>query len=178
MAAQISVTREQYLETIRQLRDAATSLAQRLNMNQITWQPGEGERWSISECLDHVAISTGIYLDAMEPAIGDARTGPGADVIRTAGFASTKFTRDMEPPARRKFPAPGKIQPRATLNPEAILPNFRKAMDRVSAMIAFTAAKDLSSARFRNPLIPLVRFTVGAGFLIIAAHGRRHLWQA
>ncbi len=32
--------------------------------------------------------------------------------------------------------------------------------------------------RFPNPFLPALRFTVGAGFLIIAAHERRHLWQA
>jgi hypothetical protein len=178
MAAQISVTRGQYLEAIRQLRASAAEMAERLDMNQMTWQPGNGERWSISECLDHIAIATGIYLDAMQPAIGDARPGSGADVFQTAGFPSAKFTRDMEPPPRVKFPAAGKIRPRATLNPEAIAPEFLRTMDRVSALVASTESQNLNSVRFRNPLIPLVRFTVSTGFLIIAAHARRHLWQA
>jgi hypothetical protein len=114
----------------------------------------------------------------MEPAIGDARSGAAAAVFRTAGFPSAKFTREMEPPSRTKMRAPGKIRPRPTLNPEGILPQFMKAMDRVSTLAGSTAGKDLNSVRFRNPLFPLVRFTVASGFLIIAAHGRRHLWQA
>jgi len=178
MAGQISVTREQYLDSIRQVSAAAADLAARLNMNQMTWQPAAGERWSISECLDHLAISTGVYLDAMEQAIGDARPGASAAVFRTAGFPSSKFAQELEPPSRRKMRAPGKIRPRPTLNPEGILPQFLKTMDRVSALVASTSAKDLNSVRFRNPLLPLLRFTVASGFLIISAHGRRHLWQA
>jgi len=178
MAAKIVVTREQYLEEIRQLRVSASQFGERFNLNQLTWQPAAGERWSIAECLDHLAISTGIYLDAMQSAIGGASAGPSAGIFRTAGFASTRFTRDMEPPPRRKFPAPGKIRPRATLKPETILPDFLAAMDRVSALVESTAQKDLNTVRFRNPFIPLLRFTVATGFLIIAAHCRRHLWQA
>ena len=179
MGAPISVTREQYLDAIRQVRAAADDLASRLNMTQETWQPKNGERWSIVECLDHLAISTAVYLDAMEPAIMEARSGaPGATVFRTAGWPSTKMVRDLEPPPRMKFPAPGKIRPRPTLNPEGILPRFLSTMDRVSALVTSTANKDLNTVRFRNPLFPLLRFTVASGFLIIAAHARRHVWQA
>ena len=178
MAGQISLTREQYLDSIRRLSAAANSLAGRFTMTQLTWQPQAGERWSMLECLDHLAVSTGVYLDAMQPAIGDARSGAAASLFRTAGFPSTKFARDLEPPPRRKIPAPGKIRPRPTLNPEGVLPLFLKAMDRVTALVESSAGRDLNSVRFRNPLIPLVRFTLASGFLIVAAHGRRHVWQA
>jgi hypothetical protein len=179
MAEKNSLTREQYLESIRQLSAAANDLASRYSMNQLTWQPDGGERWSILECLDHLAISTEGYLDAMGAAIGDARPGSGkAAVFHVAGLPSAWFTQSLEPPPRTKIRAPGKIRPRPTLNPEGILPQFQKAMDRVSALVASSSGKDLNSIRFRNPFIPLLRFTVASGFLIIAAHGRRHLWQA
>lgn len=178
MAAKIAVTRQEYQEAIRQLRDSAAQLGNRFNLNQLTWQPAAGERWSIAECLDHLTISTAIYLDAMQSAIGGAPTGPMAGIFQTAGFASTKFTRDLDAPPRTKIPAPGKFRPRATLKPETILPDFLAAMDRVSSLVASTARNDLNAVRFPNPLTPLIRFTVGTGFLIVAAHGRRHLWQA
>lgn len=178
MSAGISLTREQYLDSIRQLTAGANALAARYNMNQLTWQPAAGEGWSILECLDHLAISNEIYLDAMQPGIGDANRGAATGIFQTAGFPSTKFVRDLEPPVRRKIPAPGKIRPRATLNPEGILPQFLKSMERVSALVASSSGRDLNAVRFRNPLFPVVRFTVASGFLILAAHGRRHIWQA
>lgn len=179
MAGQISLTREQYIESIRQLSASANELIARFNMNQLTWQPGAGERWSILECLDHLAISTEVYLDAMEPAISDARSADASgSTFRTAGGPSAWFTRSLEPPPSRRLHAPGKIRPRPTLKPEGIPLKFRSAMDRVSTLVASTSGKDLNSVRFRNPLVPLIRFTVSNGFLIIAAHGRRHLWQA
>jgi hypothetical protein len=178
MAAKISLTREQYFDSIRQLTASATSLAARFNMTQLTWQPAAGERWSILECLDHIAISTAIYLDAMQTVIGDARPGPDAGIFHTAGLPSTMFVQYLEPPPGRKSPAPLKIRPRPTLSPEGILPEFLKTMERVTSAVTSSAGKDLNSVRFRNPLIPLLRFTVSSGLLISAAHGRRHMWQA
>jgi hypothetical protein len=178
MAEKISLTREQYLESIRQLTASATGLAARFNMTQLTWQPEAGERWNILECLDHIAISTAIYLDAMQTAIGNARPGSSAGVFRTAGLPSTRFTQFQEPPPRRKSPAPLKLSPHPTLNPEGILPEFLKTMERLTSVVTSSAGKDLNSVRFRNPVFPLLRFTVSSGLLIAAAHGRRHIWQA
>ena len=178
MAARISLTREQYLDSISQLTASATGLAARFNMTQLTWQPAGGERWSILECLDHIAVSTAIYLDAMQPAIGDTRPGQEAGVFHTAGLPSTKLVRYQEPPPSHKSSAPGKMSPRPTLNPEGILPEFLTTMERLTTLVTSSAAKDLNSVRFRNPLIPLLRFTVSTGLLMLAAHGRRHMWQA
>src|SRR5580704_14573906 len=156
MAAKISLTREQYLESIRQLTASATAVCARFNMTQLTWQPAAGERWSILECLDHIAISVTLYLDAMQTAIGDARPGPEAGIFHTAGLPSTKFTQDMEPPPTRKSPAPRKFSPRPTLNPERILPEFLQAMDRLTLAVTSSAGKDLNTVRFPNPLISLL----------------------
>ncbi len=178
MGEPISLTREQYLDSIRQICDTATELTERFNMAQLTWQPGGGERWSILECLDHLTVFTGPYLDAIELSASNAGAGPNAGVLRTAGFPSAEFTRFAEPPPRAKFRAPGKLRPRPTLKPEGILPNFISTMDRVSAFVISSARKDLNTARFRNPFIPGIRFTAATGLLVTAAHCRRHLWQA
>ncbi len=178
MSDRISLTREEYLDSLNDLSNSATELTNGLSMTQLTWQPGGGERWSILECFDHLAIFNDIYLAAMEEAAGSAERGTGADVFRTAGLLSTKFTRFAEPPPARKISAPGRIRPRPTLNPEGIFPNYVKTMDRVSAFVRTTFGKDLNSVRFRNPFLPVIRFTVATGLLVIGAHGRRHRWQA
>jgi hypothetical protein len=37
---------------------------------------------------------------------------------------------------------------------------------------------EFNRVRFKNPFVPLLRFTVGTGLMVINAHDRRHLWQA
>jgi hypothetical protein len=37
---------------------------------------------------------------------------------------------------------------------------------------------DVNRIRFRNPFVPLIRFTLGTGLEILVRHERRHLEQA
>jgi hypothetical protein len=55
---------------------------------------------------------------------------------------------------------------------------FVKAHDEVRSLIQEARDMDLNHVRYTNPFIRLFHFTVGTGLLIIAAHDRRHLWQA
>ena len=41
-----------------------------------------------------------------------------------------------------------------------------------------SADQDLAGVRFQNPFMRGVRFSLATGFSVIAAHERRHLWQA
>ena len=45
-------------------------------------------------------------------------------------------------------------------------------------LVARAAGHDVNRLRFRNPFIPLIRFTVGSGFEITSKHEDRHLLQA
>ena len=55
---------------------------------------------------------------------------------------------------------------------------FLHSQEDMRRVVRESADLDLNRIRFRNPFIGFLRFTVGAGLLIIAAHNRRHLWQA
>ena len=178
MPGKISLTREQYLQSVEAVKSAASDLTGRFTLNQLTWQPANGERWSILECLDHLTISTTVYLDAMDAAIIGTRNGADAGIFHTAGWPSSKALHDLEPQHGLKLSAPSRIRPRPTLHPERVPEQFFSAMDRISALVRLTTGKDLNATRFRNPLLPIIRFTVATGLLILAAHARRHIWQA
>jgi hypothetical protein len=45
-------------------------------------------------------------------------------------------------------------------------------------LVRCAGAYDINRIRFRNPFIPLLRFTVGTGLEIVWRHQRRHLLQA
>jgi hypothetical protein len=173
-----SLTREQYLDSIQKVREQAASLDERLSAAQQTWQPMGGARWSVVECLDHLAVFNAAYLAALEAAVSNAPSGGRAAEFRAAGFPSEKFLSIAEPPTSVKLKAPAKLAPRPTLNPEKILPEFLATLDRVSAFVRNTNGKDLNAVRFINPFIPLIRFTAGTGLLVLGAHARRHLYQA
>ena len=158
---------------------AADAIAARVNDEEFVWQPDTGRRWSIALCLDHLAVANAVYGAAIGEAIerahaaGWTRTGPGAP-----GFFGRKFIDSLEPPVRRRTSAPKKIQPRPITSREQILAAYHQAHDDVRRLIRDASTIDTNRATFRNPFIGLVRVKVSTGFQVIAAHDRRHLWQA
>jgi hypothetical protein len=74
--------------------------------------------------------------------------------------------------------APRKILPR--LDPplsDAVAALIASQKD-VRAFLGANADLDLRSIRFPNPFIRGLAFSLATGLNVIAAHQRRHLWQA
>lgn len=158
---------------------AAEELSALLSDEEFFWQPDGGTRWSVALCLDHLAVANDLYVDAMRGGLeaakqrGWRRQGPARP-----GFLGGKFAASLEPPVKRRTSAPGKIKPQATRSRAEIMAAYRAAHDKVRALLVDAADVDVNRATFQNPFIGFVRMKVSSAFHIIAAHDRRHLWQA
>ncbi len=141
-------------------------------------QPGS---WSVAECLDHLATGNRVYLSAMQPpaeralAAGRCRRGPALP-----GLVSGWFVRSLEPPVRTLFKmrAPRKIWPRPSPPLGHALEQFLASQREVVTFLRKYAEVDLVGVVFPNPFIRGVRFSLATGLHVLAAHERRHLWQA
>jgi hypothetical protein len=157
--------------------DAGTLVAD-LDEAQFNWQP-DGRGWSIAQCLDHLTRTNGLYLDALRAGAARART---ADLARRGpirpGWLSRLFINSMGPTVRLRIPAPSAAAPASHVRKEDVLPAFLRIQEDVRAFAQACADLDLNRARFANPFVKGIRFSVGTGLLVIAAHDRRHLVQA
>ena len=166
-----------YLAELDQADRAAKSLVAGLSDDQGNWHPAGGAAWSVAQCLDHMASTNTAYLPPLQRAASAARAGHVP--YRAGGFASKYFLKKTEPPVSTKIKAPQKIQPSAKISVAEALAKFQHSNDAIRQFASETAGVDLCGVRFKNPFIPLLmNFTVASGLLIIAAHNRRHLWQA
>jgi hypothetical protein len=158
----------------------AQTLVAGLSEEQGAWR-AEAGAWSVAECLDHLATANRVYLRAMEePAVrarehGKHRRGPA-----TPGFVGRWFAGTMEPPvtSRFKMKAPRSIRPRIAPTLADAVTGFLASQDEVRAFLRTHADLDLAGVRFPNPFVRGVRFSLATGLHVIAAHERRHLWQA
>jgi hypothetical protein len=76
------------------------------------------------------------------------------------------------------MPAPSKIRPRPSPPlGETAAAIFASHADAV-AFLHDHAGLDLANIRFANPFIRGIRFSLATGLHVIAAHERRHVWQA
>jgi hypothetical protein len=178
---------EQSLSDIKALEDAlaaaerdARALVTGLSETLGTWRADAGS-WSVAECLDHLATTNRVYMHAMQPAAARA-LAQGRHRRRAAlpGLIGGWFVRSLEPPVtpRFKMRAPRKIQPRTTPPLHDAIVQFLASQDEVRAFVRQYAEIDLAGGRFPNPFIRGIRFSLATDLHVIAAHERRHLWQA
>ena len=160
-------------------RDACALVAG-LSEERGVWRADAGS-WSVAECLGHLAIGNRVYLGAMQPAAeravrdGRRRKGPAQP-----GLIGSWFVRTLEPPAKRhsRSKAPQSIRPRVSPALHDAIGQFLASQNEVRSFLRKYADIDLAGVRFRNPFIRGVRFSLATGLHVIAAHERRHLWQA
>jgi hypothetical protein len=129
----------------------AKMLAGTLTTEQLNWKPSPAA-WSVGQCLEHLAITNEVYCRAIGDALGD-RPRVVVREIEIGWFGRLFIQKYADPVVRAKRRAPGNL--------------IRRARQH-----------DVNRIRFRNPFVPLIRFTVGTGLEIICRHERRHLQQA
>ncbi|MGA2730638.1 MAG: DinB family protein [Terracidiphilus sp.] len=160
-------------------RDARL-LVENLSEQVGCWHPEAGS-WSVVQCLDHLAITNYVYLDAMkEPAIRARTAGRLRRRPAIPGFVGRWFATRMEPPVKAfsKMKAPRNIQPGTSPLLADAFARFLASQNDIRDYLRTNADLDLAGIRFPNPLIPGIRFSLATGLHIITAHERRHIWQA
>jgi hypothetical protein len=152
------------------------SLASSLTIEQLNWTPAPGA-WSVGQCLKHLHLANEVYLPAISAALGDGQRLPVEKIV--IGWFGRWFIRGfIEPsPVTRRAKAPKKIAPPETIG-ASVVDQFLRSNQDARELVAKAGDYDVNRIRFRNPFVPLMRFTVGTGLEIIAKHQNRHLLQA
>lgn len=156
----------------------ARALISNLDDDAGSWRL-KADSWSIAECLDHLAIANWVYLLAMEDGASRARANRQ---MRTKpanpGFVGWLFVKSLEPPVGRRLGAPRAILPVAAVRLSDAFTSFIASQQKVREFLRANAGLELAEARFKNPFVRGIRFSLATGLHVIAAHERRHLWQA
>ncbi len=161
------------------LAGEADALVKPLTDEQFNWSPVPGA-WSIAQCIDHLNVTARLYLPRIDEGIADAiRRGLYGEGPFTHDLIGRLFVGTMEPPARIKIKAPESFQPGA---PRARAPRSwpRSAPIRSSSSIACArrTASTCAGPRCTRQSSSWLKMSLSSGFALMAAHERRHLWQA
>ena len=116
------------LETIvrvaEQNSETATELVSDLNDTQLNWKPGP-EKWSIAQCLDHLAVASHEFDGYFSDALARGRRLVQAIVRHPPGGASGSIVGPALPDRKKKRSAAALVRtncsaPKATALPTAI----------------------------------------------------------
>ncbi len=166
-----------YVRQFEDVKSAARHLVEGLSDEQLRWRPAP-DRWSIAECFSHLNVTADQYYPAIDRSMRRARErGLLGEGPFRHGFLMNRFIRMMEPPARRSFRAPRMFRPRTRALADEI-PTFFAHQSAIIERVHQANGLDLSRVKVVSPLTSLMRMSLGQCFGLLAAHERRHLWQA
>jgi len=154
----------------------AESVAAALSPSQLNWQPRQGA-WSVGQCLDHLRAGNKIMAPVLSSALEGRPHRPVEEI--TPGWFGGWFIRTFiaPNPGGTRTKAPKKIEPAILVEP-VILENYLRSTEAARVVVRQASKYDVNHIRYKNPFLPLLRFTVGEGLEIIAKHQGRHLLQA
>jgi len=166
---------------IRELQDSSAR-AQKLFAErapqQLLHRPGE-KSWSAAECLEHFNLSNRAYLARLEPILADLRS---RNVLAVKPFrlnwnaALLKYW--LEPPSRLRLPTGASFQPLPVQETAASLRNFCALNLQLVGLLESSRGLALAQTALVSPFAKSMKYSAYSAFALIAAHNRRHLWQA
>jgi hypothetical protein len=164
------------IDELNAMDQRATALVRGLSPEQLNWRPAE-DIWSVGQCLQHLYVANEVYLPSIASALENRSRSPVQDIC--PGWVGRWFIRNyIEPSSQsRRARAPKKITPAQRIDP-SILDLFLRSNEAARDFIRRAGGYDVNRIRFRNPFVPLLRFTVGTGLEIVSKHQLRHLLQA
>ena len=156
--------------------ETAKELVTGLTPEQLNWHPGLNA-WSVGECLEHLCRTNEVYL----PAISSSLLGKPSSAVPeiTPGWFGRWFISSYveASPNTKRAAAPKMIVPSARVE-SSVLDRFLRSNQAARELVRHASNYDVNRIRFRNPFIPIIRFTVGTGLEIVSKHEPRHLLQA
>ena len=159
--------------------DAARQLVSGLSEDQLNWKPAP-DKWSIAQCLEHLAVATSKFDPYFTAALAAARkkwpvtSSPSYRPTLIGGW----LIKHVVPEARRNLSAPKILRPSESSVIHASLESFLEQQERFIRFVRETDGVDYNKTRLRSPVTPLIRYSLADAFVVTVVHGQRHLAQA
>ena len=175
------MTREQAEDLARQLSrvaEDARGLEREFSARELSQPPRDGG-WSAADNLAHLTLASRALIPRMTKTLGKlADAGRRSRQPSRPDWVGRFYAWALEPPVRLRVRAPRPFVPPTGAPVADALPAFLAEQDRLLTLVEQSVGLDLAARKVPSPVSRYVRYNVCAAFHILAAHQRRHLWQA
>jgi hypothetical protein len=170
------------LESVEVELNEATERARRLvdgtDPRKFTVRPHPSS-WSAAECIAHLSISTQLFLPVLRQALDDAKNrGVVENVKLSMDWIGAVLRWFLEPPVRSRVKTTAPFVPRAIRAKREAFAEFASLQEKLVDLLHESRGLDLRRTKIVSPFDKRVKYNVYSAFRIVAAHQRRHLWQA
>jgi len=138
----------------------------------------EATRWSASECVEHLNLTSAAFVPLLEQGITDAagRTPTGRKYRR--GFLGWALWKMTGPDAPGRMPTAPDFVPAAAAPAQVVIAEFERWQARLLALLADASGLALDDVTIVSPFNARMRYNLYAAFSILPRHQHRHLQQA
>jgi DinB superfamily len=133
--------------------------------------------WSALECVVHLNLATQAMLPGIRQAVEAAPQSSADKPTYKMDLAGRLLAWSLEPPVFIKMKAPESAQPLECAGPEPVLQEFEELHAQLIELLHASAGKAIDQQKMKSPFANM-HYNAYSAFRIIAAHDRRHLWQA
>lgn len=139
----------------------------------------EPERWSVSECVAHLNLTSEAFLPVLRSGLEEAR-GLDAPPPRRhrRGVVGWLLWRTLGPPVRMRTKTAAAFVPTGAADPAALRADFERLQAEQLACVREAEGLPLGRVKIASPFDPRVRYNLYTALTILPRHQHRHLWQA
>lgn len=177
MASSVATANEPLAKIARELEDCSLRVEQVVTRaGDELWSASPRGGWTVGQCIAHLTRTSQEWTPRIERALETAPAGAPPYKPKAAGRLLAWF---MEPPYRMKFKAVPVFIPRdRKLAATDLLAEFLGVQQDVERTLRMADGKAIDRIILTSPVNARLKYDVYSAFRIIAAHERRHLWQA
>ncbi len=145
---------------------------------QLTWRPA-AERWSISECIDHLNSTGAAYHRQIEQAIQQKKPQP-VEIIPpfTPGLFARFFIQKLVGESSLRLKTFSIFKPGQNEAPQQVFDHFLAVREEMFNLMRRVDGADLNHIKCTSPVTRLMRFSLGEAFWLLVEHQVRHINQA
>ena len=166
------------LDEIRSQFEACSDHAGRLLTGSVperlTRRPASGG-WSAAQCVAHLTVTNQHYFLMLRDALAQAPSGDGPYKMDMRGRLLRWI---LEPPYRSRVKTIPSMEPAAGEDPAKVLAAFLAGQQELASILDAARGKALGSVQITSPFNRRMKYNAYSCFVVLAAHERRHLWQA
>jgi DinB family protein len=162
-----------------ELNDAterARRLVEQVDGRRFTVRP-DPTRWSAAECIAHLSLSAEEMLPVIREAIDKAPRAAKRRKVKM-DWLGALLRWFLEPPVRSRVKTPARFVPRSVRAKAETLAEFTAFQQKLIDVLHDARDVDLTGVRVVSPFDRRVKYNLYSAFRVLAAHERRHLWQA
>ncbi len=144
-------------------------------------RPGP-DKWCAGECLDHLNITAGLYLNEIEKSVSKENNPPRTAADYKPRYILDKFIKMTGPNSKTKLKSPDVLVRKNLhefkLPKRIVIDQFFSIQKKLQEFLKQSENISLSKTTISWPVSRFIKLQLGEAFLLNGVHALRHLQQA